>query len=326
MVIFDNNPVLVYAVLGCSISSAIGLSFLLIRISLRDQAKALLRERLDFVVKRPSKPSVEHQAIFLRKQVPLQSEDGNKLAEYFRVRLGMQLNPKLLIAVLVFLSILIPAFIASYFFLGTYLILYACLGVLFIIVGVFWILKFRRDRFLMKCEAQLPDALDFIVRSLKAGHAFSTSISLVGEELPPPLGPEFRRVFKEQKLGVPLSTALLELTKRTPTMDFRYFVTAYLVNREIGGNLSEVLENISRLIRERFKLRAHVQAITAEGRWSAWVISLLPIATVAAIFTIRPEYFRLLVEEPFGQKLILIAIGMWFMGIVVTRRLVHVDY
>ncbi len=132
--------------------------------------------------------------------------------------------------------------------------------------------------------------------------------------------------FGEQELGIPLSSSLTLLTQRIPIMDFKYFVTAYQINREIGGNLADVLDKISNVIRERFKLKRHVQALTAEGRMSAWILSILPFVVAAALSAIRPEYVGVLITEPVGQKLILLALCLWFLGIVVIKKIIRVDY
>lgn len=320
-----NNPIIVYAVSGCSFLAFIGLSFLLIRISLRDQTKALLRERLDSIKIKPLS-AVKPSAILLSGAPFVRAKERNKLTDFFSTRFGIELNPRFLIAIFASLASLVVVSFVFYLVRGTYLGFIISVSSLSIGVGVLWVFKFRRDRFLGRCETQLPDVLDFIVRAMKAGHAFPSGVSLVGQELQAPLGPEFSRAFKEQELGIPLSTALVHMNKRIPTMDLKYFVAAYQVNKELGGNLAEIYENISKIIRERFKLKRHVQAITAEGRWSAWVLSLLPICTSGIIFILRPEHLRLLLREPLGQRLIIIAIIMWVTGVIVTKRLVRVDY
>lgn len=320
-----SNPIVAYALFGCSFLALIGFSFLLIRISLRDQAKALLRERLDSVKTKPLS-AVEPSTILLSRAPRVEPEKTNKLTDFFSTRFGIKLKPGFLIAIIASLASLVFASFAFYLVLGTFLGFIVSVSILSISVGVLWAFKFRRDRFLGRCEAQLPEVMDFIVRALKAGHAFPSSVSLAGQELPAPLGPELGRAFKEQELGIPLSTSLVNLTKRIPTMDLKYFVAAYQVNKELGGNLAEVYENISKIIRERFKLRRHVQAITAEGRWSAWVLALLPIGTAGVIFILRPEHLRILLREPVGHKLIIIAMIMWLTGVIVIRRLIRIDY
>ncbi len=319
------HPILLWAVIGCSSSAIIILSILLVRFSLRDQSRALLRERLNFV-KSDSKGDVKQPTILLRKDAILHQQKVNKVCEYFRTRLGIELNPKLAMALPIFLSVLIFACIAYYLFSGQYFGLILCVVILAISASAWCILKYRRDKFLLNCETQLPEMLDFVVRGLRAGHAFPTCIFLVGEELSAPLGPEFKRIFREQELGISLSSSLLILTQKIPLMDLKYFVTTYQINREIGGNLADVLDNIANLIRERFKLKMHVKALTAEGRMSAWVLSILPFAVALALSVVRPDYVGMLFNEPFGQKLILVALCLWSLGIIVIKRMINIDY
>ncbi|HHT9120803.1 MAG TPA: type II secretion system F family protein [Candidatus Hypogeohydataceae bacterium YC41] len=321
------NKIFWFAVLGGSSCAMIGFSVLLVRLSLRDQTRSLLRERLDSI-RRINRPYVELPKIPLKKEefFLVQSRKGSKFAEYLRGRLGIGLNPKLIIALIAFLSFLIVSSFAAYLFYHAYLGLITGVVIFGTSMGVWWFFKFRRARFLMACDAQLPELLDFIVRALRAGHAFSTSLSLASEELREPLGPECRRIYREQELGIPLESALVNLTERVPLLDLKYFATAYLIHRELGGNLAEVLQNISRIIRERFKLKKHVHAITAEGRMSAWVLSILPFATAVSFFAIRPEYINTLLTDPLGQKLTFVALCLWFIGIIVIRRIVRIEY
>lgn len=326
MAIFG-NPSLFYLMFAGSIFTVIGLSIILVKVSLRDQAKALLQERLDLVKHIRKLYIVETPRILLKKpEFVLLGPTENRFAEYLRVQLGLEINPKLVMAMLAFLAVTIAGFFASYFFFGTGLGLILGIIVLSTIVGAVWFLKFRRNRFLTTCEAQLSETLDYIVRTLKAGHAFPTSIGLLSEELPPPLGPEFRRIFKEQELGIPLSSSLLQLARRIPIANLKYFVTAYQINREIGGNLAEVLDNISKIIRERFKLKRHVQAITAEGRISAWILGVLPFVVGMAMYVIRTEYVSILLTDPVGQKLMFAALCLWFLGIIVINRMVQIEF
>lgn len=322
MAIFSNPIVLSFIAFG-SMFTAIGLSFLLIRVSLKDQTRSLLRERLNFV-----KTEKTHEAvpkILLRKPEFAQSGKKAKLGEYLKAQLGLEINPKLETALFALAGVLIAGSIGSFFLIGFSGLLIG-IFVVMIIIGTFWLLRYRRTKYLTACEEQLPEALDFIVRALRAGHAFPTSISLLGEELQLPLGPEFRRIFKEQELGISLYSAFLSLCNRVPIADMKYFVTAYQVNREIGGNLAEVLENISKIVRERFKLKRHVQALTAEGRMSAWVLAILPLVVALVLFTTRPEYASILIVEPLGQKAVFLAVSLWLIGIIVIRKLVQFSY
>lgn len=328
MRIFIDNPIILYATLGGSIISVIGLTVVLIRRSIKNQLRELLEYRLEYSKYSPAAVCKLPPSVLL-PELPPTPTAGKKLwiTEFLSERIGSRLNQKTVIMGLIgYLVFLLASFFAAYFFLGVYVGLTLGLATSAICVGALWILKFKRDRYLMKCEAQLPEVIDLIVRALRAGHVFTTAVSIAGEELPAPLGPEFNRIFKEQELGIPLTSALINLTKKIPLTDLKYLVTAYLINRELGGNLAEVLEKISVVIRERFKLKRHVQGITAEARYSAYIIGGLPFITTVAIYLVRPGYFDILVKEPFGQKLILLAIIMWFLGVMTIKKLIKIDY
>ena len=138
------------------------------------------------------------------------------------------------------------------------------------------VLTRKRTLRLRKFEEMFPEALDLLSRAVKAGHAFQTAMNMAAEELPEPVGPEFRKTFDEQNFGLPLKDALENLTHRIPVLDVRFFATAVLIQRETGGNLSEILENLAHVVRERFKILRQVRVHTAHGRFTGWVLLALP--------------------------------------------------
>lgn len=185
------------------------------------------------------------------------------------------------------------------------------------------ILLRRRARRLNDFEEQFPEALDFVARALRAGHAFSVSLEMLAVESDEPLRSEFRRVFQEQNLGAPLDSVLRGLAERVPTMDVKFFVSAVLLQRETGGNLSEMLTKLAHTIRERFRLKGHIRAATAHGRMTAVVLTLLPIV-VAASLTIRaPKYMELFVTDFHGRLLGAAAIVLQFLGYYVMYRMIN---
>jgi len=325
-----DNPILVYSILGLAVSAIGGIGFLLIRTTLRKEARSKLEKRIEtvkhgYILHEDS--GQDRESIFLEGS-PSVSPGTHKKSVFVRslsAWLGSKPSRNTLILLIVFPVVAVPVFVVIFVLFNVWLALVAGVSIAAISLVILWVHKFVRNMFLGKCEAQLPEVLDFIVRALRAGHAFPTAIYLVGEEVPPPLGPEFRRIFKTQELGIQLSTELIELTKMIPILDMKYFVTAYLVNREIGGNLTEVLDSSARIIRERFKLKRHVAALTAEGRMSAWVLGGLPFITAFGIFAMRPDYFIFMVSESTGRILILISFLMWLVGIIVIRKLVNVE-
>lgn len=175
-------------------------------------------------------------------------------------------------------------------------------------------------------EEQFPEAIDLIARSLRAGHAFTTGLSIAAEELQPPVGPEFKRVYDQQNFGMSLSDALRAMAARVPVLDARFFVTAVLTQRESGGNLAEVLNNLSSVMRERFKVKRQIRVISAHGRLSGWILSLVPPVLAAVLFTIQPASMRLLVEDPLGIRLVMAAVVLQLIGMYVISRLVRIEY
>ncbi len=183
---------------------------------------------------------------------------------------------------------------------------------------------FRKRRRLGKFEKQLPDALELLGRGLKAGHAFTAGLQLVADGMGPPIGPEFFKTYKEHNHGLDLNDALLNLCRRVDLQDLRFFTTAVMIQRETGGNLAEILEKIAALIRERFKLDNQIKALTAEGRLSGLVLSLLPPAAVLALLVMNPGYIMLLWQSPKGRTMAMIAIAFQALGIFSIRRIVKI--
>jgi tight adherence protein B len=174
-------------------------------------------------------------------------------------------------------------------------------------------------------EAQLPDVLDLMARALRAGHSTSSAIQFGGDESPEPAGPEFRRVFDEINFGMDISTALGNLAKRVSCYDLRYLVAAIVIQRDTGGNLGDLFDRLAHLIRERFKLIGHTRALTAEGRLSGRILTVLPFAMAGILLLIQPDYILLMFESFAGRMIILTAIVMQFVGYLVIRKIVNLD-
>ncbi|WP_175947193.1 type II secretion system F family protein [Burkholderia pyrrocinia] len=182
----------------------------------------------------------------------------------------------------------------------------------------------RRARRMLKLERQLPDICDMIARALRSGHSFTGTIGMVGEEFPDPMGGEFRITFDEVNYGVSLHDALMNLATRVPVQDLRYFVIAVLIQRDTGGNLAELLDSISALIRERFKLFDKVRVLSAEGRLSAWILGLLPFGTAAVMAVVNREFLAVLWEDPAGLKLVGGMLMSMLLGMLWIRRIVRI--
>jgi tight adherence protein B len=182
----------------------------------------------------------------------------------------------------------------------------------------------RRARRLVKLQQQLPDALDLLGRALRAGHAFGAGMQMIGEELADPIASEFRFVHDEVNFGVSLEQALTNLSMRVPITDLRYFVVAVLIQRDSGGNLTEVLVNLSRLIRQRLKLFAQVRVLSAEGRMSAWLLSLLPFALGGLMTVFNPDFMKPLWTDPMGISLVQGLLVSMACGILMLRKIIRI--
>ncbi len=187
-------------------------------------------------------------------------------------------------------------------------------------------MKYRRTKRLQKFERQLPEALDLITRALRSGHAFSASLKMAGEEMAEPIASEMATVHDEVNFGVSLEQALTHLSDRVPLTDLRYFVVAVLIQRESGGNLTEILTNLSQLIRERLKLLGRVRVLSSEGRLSAWILAIMPFFLAAVMNFVNPEFMRPLWTDPVGHSIIKWTLGMMFIGILMMRKIIKIRY
>jgi len=181
-----------------------------------------------------------------------------------------------------------------------------------------------REARLAQFERQLPDALDMMSRAIRAGHAFPTALKLVADEVAAPLGEEFKAAFDEVNFGVAMGDALGSLAGRVPSMDLQYFVVAVLIQRESGGNLTELLSSISAIVRDRQKLAGQVRVLSAEGRISAWVLCLLPFGAGAMMTAANPQTMSVLWTDPAGRKMLGAAAVMMVVGVLAIRKIVRI--
>ncbi|HYM11984.1 MAG TPA: type II secretion system F family protein [Bryobacterales bacterium] len=182
----------------------------------------------------------------------------------------------------------------------------------------------KRSKRLSKIEEQFPESLEFVSRAMRAGHAFSVSLEMLHKEFPEPVAGEFRRTFEEQNLGLPLEIALEKLGQRVPLIDVHFFVSAVLLQKRTGGNLAELLDNLAYLIRERFKLRGQVRAISAHGRISGMVLSMIPLVVAILMFYTNPDYVMFFINDPTGKILMVTAIGLQFLGFLTIRKIIDI--
>ena len=175
-------------------------------------------------------------------------------------------------------------------------------------------------------EDQFPQAMDLIASALRAGHAFTSGLSMVSDEVADPMGAEFRLLFDQQNFGMPLPEALKAFARRVPLLDARFFITAVLTQREAGGNLAEVLDNLSNLIRERSRVKRQVRVTSAHGRITGWVLSMMPPALFFIMMMVAPEHMNTFVSDPLGMRLIIVALILQVIGTLAIRRIVNVEF
>jgi len=185
-------------------------------------------------------------------------------------------------------------------------------------------LRRKRTSRLAAFEEQFPEALDFLARSMRAGHAFTISLRMASDDLPDPLGLEFRTLFNEQNLGAPLDTALYNLAERIPLLDVRFFVSAVILQKQTGGNLGEILTRLGQVIRQRFQLKGQVKAASAHGRITALVLTVLPAATAILMMMAAPTYLKSMFDDPDGKKLIAGSIVGQILGQLLIRKIIRI--
>jgi tight adherence protein B len=201
----------------------------------------------------------------------------------------------------------------------------AAVGAAALSIPYAWVRRVATTR-MRRFEEQFPEAIDLLARALRAGHAFTTALSMVPDEIPDPVGTEFKLLYDQQNYGMSLPDALRAFAARIPVLEARFFVTAVLTQREVGGNLSEVLDNLAAVMRERFKVKRQVRVISAHGRITGWILAGLPPCLALVLFVMSPDHMRILIEDPLGVQMIVAAIVLQITGTLIIRRIVNVEY
>jgi tight adherence protein B len=318
-------PVLVTFALVLGI---IGASYYLLVLKPEEQQQSALRKRLKSNV-----PAVLKNASLQRQDSPLSTipivdtllSAGGRFTQSLQKRIdrsGMNLTVGALV-----LMCLCSA-VAAYLLVETV----SRLTLAALVIGAMcafiplWFVGFMAKRRVTKFEEQFPEAIDLLARALRAGHAFTTGLSMVADEMPEPVGTEFKLAYDRQNFGMPMGEALKSLGDRVPLLDARFFVTAVLTQREAGGNLAEVLDNLARVIRDRFKVKRQVRVITAHARITGWVLALLPPSLGVLLTLLSPSHMSLLWTHPTGIKMVVVAIILQVVGTLAIRKLVDIEY
>jgi tight adherence protein B len=185
--------------------------------------------------------------------------------------------------------------------------------------------SFRRNQRFEKFEELFPEAIDTLARAVRAGHAFTTALEMITNEVGEPVSGEFRQLYEEQKFGMPVRDALINLTERMPLVDVKFFVTAVMLQRETGGNLAEILDNLSYVIRERFKIQRQVRVYTAQGRLTMALLMGMPPIIVTVMIVLNPSFIRPLFSDPIGHTLLVVGIVLQTVGYFVIRKIIRIQ-
>lgn len=291
-------------------------------------AKKKLRERLESAKQLLSQESSDGEAIIMRSEILsgipflnrllLQTPGMARLNLFIQqsalsITAGMLLTLSLLTGWLVFMLFLF--FEASLF--PALLVGGLCALIPFMVVGI------NRQRRFLKFEEQFPDALDLLSRAVRAGHAFTSGLDLIARELPSPVSDEFKRTWEQQNMGLPLRDALQNMARRMPLIDLQLFVTTLSIQRDTGGNLAEILDNLAHVIRERFKVMRQARVYTAQGRLSLYVLIALPPLTGLLVFLLNPDYVMILFTDPLGIQLLAVGTVLQVAGYFVIRKIIQ---
>jgi tight adherence protein B len=290
--------------------------------SLADGEKRKLKQRLS-IETRPG-----HAADGAPRSITLQQQDLGALARIpFLGKLARKLLQAYPEASLARFLLLCAGIFVVVFVMGTVLLDAPSMGLLVGIISAYvpvLVVNGKRARRQKTLAEQLPEALDFLSRILRAGHSLSTGLQMMGDELPKPLAGEFRRAYDQLSLGQAMDECLKEMAARIESTDFAFFVTAVLIQRQTGGDLSEVLGNISGMIRQRLRLQNHVKAKTAEGRLTGYILTAFPAVMFALSYALNPEYAGVLLKTHTGLTLLGVAVGLQLLGLFFIKKITTV--
>jgi tight adherence protein B len=291
------------------------------------QARKRLRKRLDSIDSNDDEPTY---STLLRKKYLKKLSPVERMLEELPVLTSLsrtieQAGHSILAYRLIGLCLLLGCGATLVTWLATRLPLAAAAAACIAMVLPIMKIRYDRDQRLAKFEEQLPDAIDIMKRALKAGHPFTSALKLVSQDMVAPLAREFEITFNDISYGNNTRRAMLGLLARVPSVTVMALVTSILVQKETGGNLAEVLDQIGKVIRGRFKLQRKVRTLTAEGRMSAWVLALIPLILFGTMWVTTPDYLPVLVEDPRGQKLIMYGAVSGVIGIAWIRRIIRIE-
>jgi tight adherence protein B len=287
-----------------------------------------LRKRL-----RPDAPSGQPRTNLMKRPAPLSALKG---LDVLLGKSGMIVNPlrraveesglAITIGVVILTSVLAAIVTSVVVYALSSAIWVTAAAALAMGAAPYVLVQRAATRRMRQFEEQFPQAVDLIAGALRAGHAFTTGVSMVADEVADPTGAEFRLLYDQQNYGMPLPDALKAFARRVPLLDARFFIIAVMTQREAGGNLAEVLDNLSALIRERARVKRQVRVASAHGRITGWVLSMMPPALAVLMVLLTPEHMSAFIDDPLGVRMIALALGLQVIGVLVIRRIVNVEF
>jgi tight adherence protein B len=300
--------------------------------SLLDERRSrarLLRERLATVQQAAERQPTEELAL-LRDELLSEIPALNRLLQRSHRITGLQRllqqgDFKVRAGNFLLICVCSAAVFGMLLMLLTRVVLFGWLGGVAGLAIPFFYASFRRQKRFQKFEELFPEAIDTLARAVRAGHAFTTALELIANEMAEPVSGEFRKLFEEQKFGLPVRDALLNLAERVPIVDVKFFVTAVMLQRETGGNLAEILDNLSYVIRERFKILRQVRVYTAQGRLTMLLLMALPPIIVLIMEVMNPDFIKPLFSDPIGHVLIVVGVILQTIGFFLIRKIIQIQ-
>jgi tight adherence protein B len=294
----------------------------------RNERAQLLRSRLQSVDNAASRKPSEELALLrdeLLSEIPALNRILSRSARVNRLqRLLNQADSQMRAGKFLLVSAFMAAMTGTLTFVFTRLTMFALMAAAFGVVIPYFYFSWMRSRRFHTFEAKFPEAIDLLARATRAGHTFSTALELIGSELAEPVSGEFRKLYEEQNFGMPVKDALLNLAERMPLIDVKFFATTIMLQRETGGNLAEILDKLSYVIRERFKILRQLRVYTAQGRLTMAILMALPPGLLCLLFFVNRDFLSPLFNDPIGHMFIAMAIVMQTIGFFIIRKIIHI--
>jgi tight adherence protein B len=294
----------------------------------RSARARLLRSRLESVDNAANRKPSEELALLrdeLLSEIPALNRILSRSARVNSLqRLLNQADTKMRAGKFLLVSAFMAAMTGTLTFVFTRVAMFALIAAAFGAVIPYSYFSWRRSRRFHTFEAKFPEAIDLLARATRAGHTFSTALELIGSELSEPVAGEFRKMYEEQNFGMPIKDALLNLAERMPLIDVKFFATTIMLQRETGGNLAEILDKLSYVIRERFKILRQLRVYTAQGRLTMAILMALPPGLLCMLWFVNRDFLMPLFHDPIGHMFIAMAIVMQTIGFFIIRKIIHI--